>query len=535
MKESYILARNRARSLLSQIPDYLAVFYVSNQDMINYGLSDILTEWIFINNDSINNNQLENATSLENLLCYVIDIKSDELTDKEYLNKLEKRKINTKDYFSTKIKKEYLIYKENQMSNGYINDYYQAITSPYLATDKTLKTKDELYEDIYDEVLNWKRNDKKKLFEFKFFSVLPLKKKCDWFITELSIFAFNTICNDFYETTTGYTTKTPPLIFDVGGPIVSWASESPELNIVMDEPGIFSVYEVIIKEQDGTEVIAEIDRIPTSANSNNEIEKEKRVIMSEFATGKRAQAFDTNDWRIYTTIFSMLRIGTFSDGTIHTTLPELFSEINPLFKGKNHLKREYVNLLERLDKISHRTLSTTSHDEYGRAIRQSNINFFTFDYVILDKKADSTTLSISEIKKKIDFNLFTIKELEGMEITITPSSYTKKQWIDMKYKQIMSSDFKKLGESKDQVVLQILQEFRIKIYPELSCYIPYQDIESNIRTIKLRTTRLRKEIRSSIERIYEINSIIESYDFDKTGISMRFKNLTEFEKEAYNI
>lgn len=532
MANETFLAMKNARVLLTYIPDVLDSFYVLNRESLDIGFKDIMSQWLFVNRENLGSPYDE--LTMETLLCYVIDNKPNDLSEREYLQKLEKKKINAKDYFFSKIKKEYTLYMSGHEEEGFIKKYYSAANNPYLKQSVPLINKDDIYNNTYSEILDWKRDSASMLFQFKFFSVLPIKKKCEWFLTELSIFAYNTICNDFYNNASGYVTKTPPLIWDVGGAVVSWASEMPELNVVMDEPGMFSVYESIMKDADGCEVIAEIDRIPTSAVTPDEIEKEKLKILSEYASGKRSQTFDTTDWRIYTTIFSMMRFGTFSDGVIHATLPELFSEIYPLFSGRNHLKREYVNLLERLDKISHRTLSSTSLDEFGRAVRQKNITFFTFDYELIGVQGASTVLSFSELKKKLDFNAFNIKELECMQITITPSSHMKQQWMEMKYKEVLSSDFKKLEESKDQVVLQILQEFRIKIFPERECLINYQEIETNIRTLKIKTTRLRKEIRNSIERIAKINSIIEAYEFNKTGINMTFRKLSDAEMEAFH-
>ena len=533
MNEGYLLTQESVSTLLLLIPEEIDTFYVNFQIVMQKNYLSILKKWVITQNIPINTKELENGITIEHLLTYILTTKPIELTDSEYLNKLQKKKRNAKDYIFSKIKKEYDSYISGNEICGYMKNYVEIMMSPYINSDNQ-QDKDSLYAATYTDSLNWKNNNNQKLYNFNFFGVLPAKKRCEYFLTELAIFSYTTLCSDTILMKNDVT-KTPPILFDSETPVVCWASESPELYIKMDEPGIFSVYEIVQYNPNGNEIIAEIDRIASISKTNEDIELEKAKILSEYASGKRAQAFDTIDLHIYTTIFSLIQVDPLNDGAIHTTLSELFREINPTFKGSNHLKREYINIAERLEKISRRTLSSISQDSNGRAVKQSNITFFNFDYEIAkDISIAATSISYAENKKKTDFNSFSLKELANMIITITPSSYTLEQWRNQNFSKVMSKDYKSLEESKDQVILQILQEYRINIYPQQSYYIPFTNIESKLRKIKLRNTRLRKEIKASIENIYHIDSIIENYTIDTNGINIIFKPLSEVELEVYN-
>lgn len=191
-------------------------------------------------------------------------------------------------------------------------------------------------------------------------------------------------------------------------------------------------------------------------------------------------------------------------------------------------KKMYSDLLNRLNKLAHMRISSTVQDENGNLLSDSVISFF--DIVISinsdpDKAGNRKTLKtikVSENSSLRDFSNLGIHEFINTDITIMPSFYTKDMWKNNVHNQISTHLYKKITSSRGKMVSQLLQEERMRIYPDTHTTISIKYFKDKIRVTSRNNDRIKKEIAAEMTELLDAHIQIADFHFNRNTIVIVF-------------
>lgn len=290
-------------------------------------------------------------------------------------------------------------------------------------------------------------------------------------------------------------TKSPDLNFGITDlPIVNWQSSTPKLQFEAADNRI-KVFEVLKEENDSTVRII-VDEVAADCSTEDKKETAILKLEEEYNAGTRVKTLDTKDLAIYSVIFNDMTIESATSDALKVTLPDLAGD---LYGHDAQLtKKMYSDLLNRLNKLAHMRISSTVQDENGNLLSDSVISFF--DIVISinsdpDKAGNRKTLKtikVSENSSLRDFSNLGIHEFINTDITIMPSFYTKDMWKNNVHNQISTHLYKKITSSRGKMVSQLLQEERMRIYPDTHTTISIKYFKDKIRVTSRNNDRIKR-------------------------------------------
>lgn len=512
------------------IKEYFPLFINENSLPVH----EIIDAWLF-------DNGMDNEITLDRVIMYILDQYA-AIPEKEACLQVKSLKKNRKDYFYRTIRQETGELKPTPNNPKFIETEWAKLNDPYIRSSKnaeiTLGSKEEFFETRKEQIRTWFKNPESYLFEFLYFNTLPAKRRVNSFLQDLSVDVYTLICNDFYRNKFGFMTKSPDLNFGITDlPIVNWQSSTPKLQFEAADNRI-KVFEVLKEENDSTVRII-VDEVAADCSTEDKKETAILKLEEEYNAGTRVKTLDTKDLAIYSVIFNDMTIESATSDALKVTLPDLAGD---LYGHDAQLtKKMYSDLLNRLNKLAHMRISSTVQDENGNLLSDSVISFF--DIVISinsdpDKAGNRKTLKtikVSENSSLRDFSNLGIHEFINTDITIMPSFYTKDMWKNNVHNQISTHLYKKITSSRGKMVSQLLQEERMRIYPDTHTTISIKYFKDKIRVTSRNNDRIKKEIAAEMTELLDAHIQIADFHFNRNTIDIDFLPLTKEEKLFYKV
>lgn len=487
--------------------------------------------------------------------------------EKEALAHYASKRKNNRQYIHSKAKEEYEG-KTTVNAKRYIEKTYAAVSNPYLiaTTDDSISSlaREEYFEKYYNEVKDWYHNPNSYVFQYPFFEFFSPKRRVGYFMNELGWQVFNIICDNYYNNSFGFATKSPDANFGIhqvpgmenAMPLVNWQSSAISVSDLKYEASDTSVtvYEHF-RMGKGAElkfIIEVIDNLDCSTPEKKVAEIER--IKAEYLTQKRVGHLDATDFAIYTALLNHLN---YDIVTGKSDLIIYFLDLAKYVYGKDvsiSLKK-CRDLFKRLQKLQEMKISSSLQDSNNVPIQSSVVNFFTFSYNILmdsvDSSTDSRATGLANVSDLTDVKLMEI-DLSGnatisnidmltkshfckMVLKISPSDYMKNEWQQDINSMISSDLYQKVTSQKGRMLLHILQKERLKAYPDVNVKMNNLDLLTQIRITSGTESRFKREVVAEFEYFKQENILIEDFSVKRGVYFIRFTPLTEKEKVMYKI
>lgn len=408
-------------------------------------------------------------------------------------------------------------------------------------------TEEEFVELRYNEIKEWHKNPSTHLFEFRYFDVLPVKRRISSLFEDISFVIFNIICSDYYRNAYGSLTRSLEMTVsideddeDVKVPFVKWTSSKMELQYEPKGDRIV-IYESIQTNLNYETRLVVGEQMCDCSNQET-INEAILKLEEEFSVGTRKRTLDTIDFDILTAVFNNM---TFEVATsvhpLDSSLKDLVADIysnHPSFK--EHSKALYVDTLERLFKLATYHISLQKQDASGKLLASSVKSFFDLDIILSENNIETndktvTTIQVSNSFLEHDWNKHSVKEFNEMHLRITPSIYMKEQWTAGVHSAIFSKTYKQIPTSKGRFLLLFLQSERIKHFPECEVRLALSHIKTHIRFSKNTSERVKKEISQELTYFKSQKILIQDFHFEKGYLCISFLPFTTNELSAYRL
>lgn len=512
------------------IKDFFPDFLQENE----IPMHEVMDSWFF-------ENQMDNEITFERLIMYILDLYSS-MSEKEAYIQVKSLKKNRKDYFYRTIRQEIGELKTTPNNPKFITTEWEKINDPYIRSSKNVEinisSEEEFFETRKEQIRTWFKNPDSYLFEFEYFNTLPAKRRVNSFIQDVSVDVYAMICNEFYRNKFGFMTKAPDLNFGISDlPIVNWQSSTPKLQFEAADNRI-KVFEVL-RADDEQAVRIIIDEVAADCSTEEKKQQAIMKIEEEYSVGTRVKTLDVKDLAIYSAIFNDMTIESATSDPLNITLPDLAGDVYGHDVQVN--KKMYVELLNRLNKLAHIRISSSVQDENGNLISDSVISLFDLTISIKSdpdttgKRKTLNTIRVSENSSLRDFSNLGNHEFINIDINLMPSFYTKEMWKNNVHNQISTHLYKRITSSRGKMISQLLQEERMRIYPDTHTTLSIKYFKDKIRVTSRNNDRIKKEIGAEMTELMDASIQIADFHFNRSNIEIDFLPLTNEEKLFYKI
>lgn len=550
--------------LASTLPNEVTEYYSSSLSENQIAIEEYLADnWLTHINDPFND-AAKDLCKIETIIAYLLwkvftyptMTGSQPLTERAALEHYSLLKKNRKDYLYRTVQEEY-VGKKKPRAPQYIEESWNAVNSPYLKNSNIScnLTKEEYYKQEFSLVSDWHSDSSSYIFNFPYFSAIKAQRRVACIIIDIAWCVFTKICKDYYRNRFGFITKSPDMVFGLNNlkqtnsPIINWQSSSISINDLSFEAtdDTITIYEVLNSETEPQlriiiDVIHNVD-CSTPAKRN----KELLQLKNDYINGKKIGHLDAMDFSIITAILNNM---TYDIAVGRSDLIMTFNELayDIIADDSKLTVKRCDDIFQRLLKIQKMNLVYYEHDKNGIPTMGEGLDFFKFKYVISGdyfKKGDrSRNNSSITISKTLDLsgeaNITNIENLtkphyNNMILQFTPSEYLKKQWITGTHTLISSRTYKQVTSQKGKLLLPILQQERLKIYPCLETNLSLMFIKMQIRTSSGHDGRFKKEIISELENLKESGIIIKDYTVNRSSFDIEFNPFNAEEKLMFKI
>ena len=530
------------------LPEKLTDYYEKNYADFGMELEEIMKDWTFHNFQIGQADELYSYSTIEKTIMYLLDTELSEFTEMESLYRYKELQRNRKNYMYRVIRQEVGELKTTPNNPCYIMHEWKALNDPIIQKNPEIANLlDGLdYEAFkkkkYSEVTLWKEAPESFLFEFPYFQSLDNKRKAGCILQDIGYSVFSIICKKFYRRKEGFITKTPNLNLSTDTAIVNWQNSISSLKAeYVDEKIVF--FETL--SAGNGEVRIDHAEIPfTVSPSEKDFERVYREkvkqLSEEFNSGARARTLGPLDFTIYTSILNSMNIAALSGQDLTIKLTDIAADVygDEIEQKPKSRKRIYVEVMSRIHKMANIRIRQYVQDADGNLKGGGLISFFDYEFIIEDENKPMVdklqSLTLSEKPGDIDFSSLSAKELETIVIRISPSQFTRNKWQSGVHTRIVSTLYRQISD-KGKIILQILQEARMKIYPEKRTRIKIADLKKQIRfNEETRPNRIKKELDREIGEIKK-QGMIQSYQIVNGYIELEFMEPDEIEKIAYKI
>jgi len=483
------------------------------------------------------------SLSLTTLIHFILDANLVNMNETEVHSNYISTYRNRKNYLfrylqeemgDTLIKPKNPLFMHNEwviISSPFIKNTLDQITFNNAAiTDSENDFKKKRYENAY----KWFKNKSSYLFEFQYFAALSSKKRVDYFMIDLGLSILNIICKDFYRNTFGFITKTPDFRFGLPEeiPVVNWQAQDMTLQYEAKKDSII-VYESLGKPTNNVKII--VGEVPADCSTEESRIAAINRVAREYEEGKRLKTLDTLDFTIYTAILNNLTFKSL-DG-MNISMHDLAYDV---FGYKSDIRlNKYEDLLRRLVKLASTTITATVSGPQG-TMAASLVSFFDLTFTVqtkgsLDDASDKTiTYSTGTESNIIDYNSFTQKDYGVMQLEIIPSRHLRDTWTNAIHTNVSSILYKQITSNKGKMLMQILQQERMNIYPNCEVTLNISYFKTKFKLV-CRDTRFRNDLDSELKKLIEKKTIIEKYTIERNNFKICFFPLSTVEKIAFKI
>lgn len=366
-------------------------------------------------------------------------------------------------------------------------------------------TVEDIMNQKYEEILEWKNNTLIPIIDFFFFSQKPVKSITNAFVTDLLYDSLNIIANDFSGRIEGYNINFPSNMDE--HPIFSFRNTimSFESAIISDQICFLNNYKIEsengLTEEQITVQYTPAGTLPVSA-SKQEIQR----VAKEYEIENQYE-LDMKDREIATQLFNRITVDNLND-PIFVNLSEFTKTV---LNVKVPKKKNYDDIYSRLTKIRN------------------------YDYKI--SVYNKETAELMELSSFGILSSLYINREEGY-FTFTPSEQLVQTYVHKKYTSILAESYTKIDSPQTRGIMMILQKIRLSEYNKQSSstILTLNFFRLRLKMIKMSNSAVKKELEKCFINLKENDIVIKDFEFinKNSAIHFEFTSLTERELMAYD-
>lgn len=526
-----------AKVLLDNIDQHILDYYndkIANQPLSNY-LYEEMKEW-FMEKSNTLKDDFVCEPSLLNIIYYIIETSSLQMGDtKAAYSFYQENKRNRKNYMYGVIKKEYEG-KPTPKNPLYLKHKADTYFELLLVSPKLTKydSKEQYITKLFEEITEWKNNKNASLFDFMFFERLDDKRKAGCFLFEIGENIFRIITEEFYGKIDGGVTSFPTELFDG---VFSLRKENLDLEIELNDNKAFSKSESILKDESGNQVTVTTIYDELERDFSTLSEEEKTAMIDKLRLDNelvlQAKSLSAQDLVVLTNVYSYLNAQVLNENFFSVNGTQFVQQV----LGRKKLRlRDKKHVIDSLNRLAQADIKFTRTNSKGVVDYVGNFSFFDITYGNtsndVDSSYDYTVNSDNDKMKEIDDSILSS---DKWTINFFPSQYLKEQWSKNVTAEIYTKQFQQIPDAKPKSYMLLLEDERLKKYPEMSVFLSYAYLKNKIKMDTMRPVHMKKEISEHLTTLKDHNIVVESFQFSATGVFVNFLPFTTLEKELYGI
>jgi len=485
-------------------------------------------------------------TLLNLIFCELSTVLS-QCSEAEALSKYKEIKRGRKKYLYTQLREEAGELPIKPRNSYFMQNEWDAINSPYILNNMEQMTINfdfsvtGSFEDFkkyrFDTVTAWYKEKDGFLLDFPYFEMLSAARKLSIYLIDLTYNCLSIICKDYYRSKTGFVTRTLDTHLGLkDASLFSWQSNALELKYEITD-GIFQIYESLeLSPNNALKIIVyEEPYDPAMRNVNPDDFFEK--VKSDMNKGQQYRTLDTFDVSILTAILNNFSVASLQDKSLQINLIDLAHDV---YGDSSTLKaRDCERLIRHIIKLGRTRISNVSTTDNGLLIGGGNITFYEYKFQVLtnssmDNENILTTINMASGDTKIDYSKLSMKDYSSMEMVFYLSNYMYTLWNNSMHTYISSTLYRQIESSKGRALMQILQEERLRIYPELDTFMPMARFRSHLK-IAAKAQRFKQELAAEMELLKSSGIAVSAYEVISNGVNITFHPLSTAEKTAYKL
>jgi len=196
-------------------------------------------------------------------------------------------------------------------------------------------------------------------------------------------------------------------------------------------------------------------------------------------------------------------------------------------------------------KLSKMSIDYMETDENGIPFTGGMREFFTLkNYYISDSFSSSSKVStLKAVQKEIDITgegglintgSLTKDHFNHMILQLEPGDYLRSQYISHRTSAISTVIYQSLPSPKSKVLVKLFIEDRFRNMPSLNSRLTMLFIRTQVRVASGEITRLKKDIKDTLEYLKSNNMIIADYVENRNSFDITYLSFSEHEKMIYD-
>lgn len=452
-----------------------------------------------------------------------------------YLN-FSKARRNRKSYMLQTIKEEY----EGSAKSGNSLFLSKQAESFFTAAKVDAALKD-LYPDrntyidsIYNEIISWKKDFSKHLCEFYFYPSLPLKRRIDLLIVDLSFYILKYII----DKNTGN--------FDIGllifptnltDGVFSFKNSVYETEVSVEDDKIINSISYSY-EEDGQMVFNKtvVEEIEGDYTSYTTAQAKDELLSSLKEQGKlddHIRDLSNLEFNVLAHVYSNFTSSILTENRLRFPGKEFCKQVLNSTKLR---ERDVQKIVKALEKLASVRIETEKRDATGALQQKSIYSFFDLSYGTDTQESVFINNNIINKATSSDSSMSSI-DLMGDEwfIDVAPSVYLKDTWRDNKDTYIYSKLYKLVSDKVSEVLTVMFQQLRIQNKETLQADITYTFLRNRLKANGIKLSVLKKDLEKELTTLKNNNVIIKSFLFTKSSLHVDFLPISDIERMVYGI
>jgi len=519
--------------------DYFNQKIIKDKDLFIL-LQNHLMNWVKENNSSSlldahpDSQNITEPTMLNLIYCELSSLLSQD-DEPAALKKIKEAYRNRKKYLFAQIREEMGELPIKPQNARFIANEWELLNDPIIrcSVKDTPDTYEEFSKIRFGMIKDWFQNKDSYLIHFYYMEKLSLSRKLSCFVVDLNYNCLSIICSEYYRSKSGFVTGTLDThlgLKDVS--LFSWQSNALELRYEVAD-GVMQVYESLeLSPNNALKIIVHEQPF----DEQTEPEELFLEIKEDIEKGKQYRALDTFDVSILTAILNNFSVASLQDKSVRISLVDLAKDVY----GDSDIRiGKYERLVKHIIRLGRTRISNVSTTDNGLLLGGGNITFFEYKFQIMANSVIKdenvlTTINMASGDSKIDFSKLSTKDYTTMELVFFLSNYMYSLWNNSMHTYISSTLYRQIESSKGRVLMQILQEERLKIYPVLKTFIPLATFKAHLN-LSSKLTRFRKELAEELEVLKNSNITVAEYEVINAGVNITFNELSTAEKRVYKL
>jgi len=391
-------------------------------------------------------------------------------------------------------------------------------------------------QDRFSKISAWSGNKNSYLMQFMYYDMLQPFRMLNLLVTDIVYECLSVIINKYYKSKEGFLTRTIDTHLGFkDAALFGWESKNRELKYEITD-SVFRVYE-LMEMSPSNRIKIVIHEAPCDKDENEESLEKLFLEFQNDTASDNTKTLDAFDMTLLTVILNAFSYNVHDNSRqVKFTLPEL---VSMLYQSDQRLRpKMYERVLRHIIKIGRINISNVTTEE-NVPIFISNFTFYEYKItinsdLIKENSELSTVINMASGDCSIDYSKLDLKSYAAMEVEFYLSNSMYTHWNNRIHTYISTTLYQQIETAKGKMIVQLLQDERLRNYPELDFFVPYSYFLKNMN-VSGRNARFKKELEQELSRLAEQKIIVKGFELLSGGVFFHFYPLNSSEKKIYRL